>query len=173
MFGIGMPEMLLILAIALIVIGPKKLPDLAKSLGRAMREFKKATNEFKDTMQIDSELADVKKAFDDINDDVKEAVDLKPEFERKSDQKANSDDAGGDKTPEEDAEVPSEDTETSSDDAETPSDDFENLKGLKKAFDNLETDTDSSPIADGQTTDEISAAEDEKNEKLKGPVDDK
>ena len=45
MFGIGMPEMILILAIALIVIGPKKLPDLAKSLGRAMREFKKATND--------------------------------------------------------------------------------------------------------------------------------
>ena len=64
MFGIGMPEMLLIIAIALIVIGPKKLPDLAKSLGRAMREFKKATNEFKETMQIDSELADVKKAKD-------------------------------------------------------------------------------------------------------------
>jgi TatA/E family protein of Tat protein translocase len=79
MFGIGMPEMLLILAIALIVIGPKKLPDLAKSLGRAMREFKKATNEFKETMHIDSELAEVKKAFNDINDDVKGAVDLKPE----------------------------------------------------------------------------------------------
>ena len=63
MFGIGMPEMLLILAIALIVIGPKKLPDLAKSLGRAMREFKKATNEFKETMQIDNELSEVKKAF--------------------------------------------------------------------------------------------------------------
>jgi sec-independent protein translocase protein TatB len=43
MFGIGMPEMFLILAIALIVIGPKKLPDLAKSLGRAFGEFKKAT----------------------------------------------------------------------------------------------------------------------------------
>ena len=41
MFGIGMPEMLVILALALIVIGPKKLPDLAKSLGRAMRELKK------------------------------------------------------------------------------------------------------------------------------------
>ena len=74
MFGIGMPEMILILAIALIVIGPKKLPDLAKSLGRAMREFKKATNEFKDTLQIDNDLSDVKKAFDDINDDVKGAV---------------------------------------------------------------------------------------------------
>ncbi len=62
MFGIGMPEMILILAIALIVIGPKKLPDLAKSLGRAMREFKKATNELKETMQIDNELTEVKKA---------------------------------------------------------------------------------------------------------------
>ena len=61
MFGIGMPEMLMILAIALIVIGPKKLPDLAKSLGRAMREFKKATNEFKETIQIDEDLSDVKR----------------------------------------------------------------------------------------------------------------
>lgn len=74
MFGIGMPEMLLLAAIALIVIGPKKLPDLAKSLGRAMREFKKATSDFKDTLQIDEDLAEVKKAFNDINDDVKKAV---------------------------------------------------------------------------------------------------
>jgi TatA/E family protein of Tat protein translocase len=49
MFGIGMPEMFLILAIALIVIGPKKLPDLAKSLGRAFAEFKRATSELKDS----------------------------------------------------------------------------------------------------------------------------
>ena len=56
MFGIGMPEMILILAIALIVIGPKKLPDLAKSLGRAMNEFKKATREIKDSMDIEGDL---------------------------------------------------------------------------------------------------------------------
>jgi TatA/E family protein of Tat protein translocase len=74
MFGIGMPELLLLLAIALIVIGPKKLPDLAKSLGRAMREFKKATNEFKETIQIDEDLSDVKKAFDDLGEDIKESV---------------------------------------------------------------------------------------------------
>jgi TatA/E family protein of Tat protein translocase len=74
MFGIGVPEMLLILAIALIVIGPKKLPDLAKSLGRAMREFKKATNEFKETIDLDSDLKEVKSAFEDISDDIKDSM---------------------------------------------------------------------------------------------------
>jgi len=159
MFGIGMPEMLLILAIALIVIGPKKLPDLAKSLGRAMREFKKATSEFKETMQIDSELSEVKKAFDDINEDVKEAVDLKPEFERNSEKTAESGEPA--------------DSEDKKADDEIASDNFENLKDLKMAFDNLETDQDSSPTAENQTTDEIPASEDDKNEKLKGSVDDK
>ena len=166
MFGIGMPEMILILAIALIVIGPKKLPDLAKSLGRAMREFKKATNEFKETMQIEGELAEVKKAFDDINDDVKSAVDLKPDFERKPGDKDKSDEAAEEKKPETSSEVPPED-------AETPTNEFENLKGLKKAFDNLEMNKDSSPLAENQTTDEISASDDDKNEKVKGSVDDK
>jgi TatA/E family protein of Tat protein translocase len=71
MFGIGMPEMILILALALIIIGPKKLPDLAKSLGRAMREFKKATNEFKETMDLDSDLNEVKSTFEDISDEIK------------------------------------------------------------------------------------------------------
>ncbi len=71
MFGIGMPEMILILAVALIVIGPKKLPDLAKSLGKAMGEFKKATSDLKESMQIDTEIKDVKTAFNDINRDSK------------------------------------------------------------------------------------------------------
>lgn len=71
MFGIGMPEMLLILAVALIVIGPKKLPDLARSLGKAMGEFKKATSELKESIQIDSELKEVKTTFDEIDRDLK------------------------------------------------------------------------------------------------------
>lgn len=48
MLSIGMPELILILAIALIVIGPKKLPEVATYLGRAMREFKKATSDIRD-----------------------------------------------------------------------------------------------------------------------------
>lgn len=74
MFGIGMPELILILAIALIVIGPKKLPDLAKSLGRAMREFKKATSELKDSLELDSEMKEVKDTFADIKSDIRHSV---------------------------------------------------------------------------------------------------
>ena len=84
MFGIGMPELILILAIALIVLGPKKLPDLAKSLGRALREFKKATSELKESIGVNDELTDVKKAFDDINNNIREAVDINIDFDDKA-----------------------------------------------------------------------------------------
>lgn len=76
MFGIGMPEMILILAIALIVLGPKKLPDLAKSLGRAMREFKKATSDFKESIEVDTDFKDVKKTFDDVDTELRESIDV-------------------------------------------------------------------------------------------------
>jgi TatA/E family protein of Tat protein translocase len=71
MFGIGMPELILILAVALVVIGPKKLPDLAKSLGKAMGEFKKATNDIKDSMQLDSGIEEVKTSFEDLGKELK------------------------------------------------------------------------------------------------------
>jgi sec-independent protein translocase protein TatB len=84
MFGIGMPEMILILAVALIVLGPKKLPDLAKSLGRALREFKKATSELKESIDVDNELTDVKKTFDEMNNDIREAVDVNIDLDDKA-----------------------------------------------------------------------------------------
>lgn len=67
MFGMGMPEILLILAIALIVIGPKKLPDLAKSMGKAFGEFKRATQDFKQALDVDNDVRTVKRTFDDID----------------------------------------------------------------------------------------------------------
>jgi len=52
MFGpIGMPEMIIILVIALIVFGPRKLPELGKSLGRSLAEFKRASNELRHTLE--------------------------------------------------------------------------------------------------------------------------
>ena len=59
MFGLGIPELIVIFVIALVVFGPKKLPDLGKSIGRAMAEFKKAQQEFQESVQ--SEMKEVQK----------------------------------------------------------------------------------------------------------------
>jgi TatA/E family protein of Tat protein translocase len=50
MFGIGAPELLIILVVALLVLGPKRLPEMARSLGRGMAEFRRASNEFTRTL---------------------------------------------------------------------------------------------------------------------------
>jgi len=49
--SIGMPELILIFIVALIVFGPKKLPEIGKSLGKGLAEFKKASDDFKQNIQ--------------------------------------------------------------------------------------------------------------------------
>jgi sec-independent protein translocase protein TatA len=61
MFGsIGMPELVIILVIALIIFGPRKLPELGRSLGRSIGEFKKASNELQRTLEEEIRLEEKK-----------------------------------------------------------------------------------------------------------------
>src|ERR1700730_6861622 len=62
MFGsLGLPELLLIFAVALIVFGPRKLPEIGRTLGKAMGEFKKATDDFKNTIEREVQVEELKK----------------------------------------------------------------------------------------------------------------
>jgi sec-independent protein translocase protein TatA/sec-independent protein translocase protein TatB len=72
MFGLGMSEIVLIAVIALLVIGPKKLPEVAKALGKGFGEFKKAMNEFKDAVNIDIDEDEKTSEKDDLSATYKE-----------------------------------------------------------------------------------------------------
>jgi Tat protein translocase TatB subunit len=71
MFGIGMPELLVILVVALVVLGPKRLPEVARTLGKAVSEFRRQSGEiveeFQTQMRVEEESAQraEKKARDD------------------------------------------------------------------------------------------------------------
>lgn len=60
MFGIGMPELIIILVIALVVIGPQKLPDMARSLGKGLAEFKRASNDLRRNVEEEAAAAEEK-----------------------------------------------------------------------------------------------------------------
>lgn len=83
MFGLGMMEILMILAIALIIVGPQKLPELAKTLGRAMGEFKRSAQDLKRSMDVETTITDI----DVAKPDIKSIPDQNSKTESKSSQK--------------------------------------------------------------------------------------
>ncbi len=66
MFGLGAPEMIVILVVALVIFGPKKLPEMGRSLGKSIREFQNAAKSVKEG--IEDEMKDVKEAGNAVKD---------------------------------------------------------------------------------------------------------
>lgn len=74
MFGIGLPELIIILIVGLIVLGPQKLPEMAKGIAKALSEFRKATQEIKQNLEIDESLKEIKQNIDDSVKDLRENI---------------------------------------------------------------------------------------------------
>ncbi|AFY54452.1 twin arginine-targeting protein translocase, TatA/E family [Rivularia sp. PCC 7116] len=70
-FGIGLPEMAVIMAVALLVFGPKKLPEIGRSMGKALRGFQEASQDFQD---------EFKKEASQLEEAVKTTAELEPKL---------------------------------------------------------------------------------------------
>jgi sec-independent protein translocase protein TatB len=140
MFGIGMPEMIIILAVALIIFGPKRLPELAKSLGRALGEFKRATSDLKQSIETDTGLDEVRSSLNDVKKDIKSQVDITDS-------------------------TPSSSTLSSN---ESRSD--EPLSQVKAAFDKMNADTDPSPRPSAESEPGSETTHDSDSESVAAPA---
>ncbi|MCL6552454.1 MAG: TatA/E family twin arginine-targeting protein translocase [Firmicutes bacterium] len=68
--NIGFPELILILIIALLIFGPKKLPEIGKSIGKAISELKRASNELKETIEDEIRAEEIKKFEESLESEI-------------------------------------------------------------------------------------------------------
>jgi|SRR5690606_40667477 sec-independent protein translocase protein TatB len=74
MFGLGTPELVIILVIALVIFGPRKLPELGRSLGRSIGEFKRASNELRNTLEEEIRLEEKREQAAKIREEQDHAI---------------------------------------------------------------------------------------------------
>jgi TatA/E family protein of Tat protein translocase len=74
MFGLGTPELVIILVIALVIFGPRKLPELGRSLGRSIGEFKRASNELRNTLEEEIRVEEKRDEATKIRTEQDEAI---------------------------------------------------------------------------------------------------
>ena len=98
MGSLGMPEIVVIFIIALIIFGPRKLPELGKTIGKGLAEFKKASNELKQTWEDEVRLDKEKDSLNEIIEDVKKDSSLTTD-DAKKDASPTTDDAKKDASP--------------------------------------------------------------------------
>jgi TatA/E family protein of Tat protein translocase len=82
----GMPEMMMIFVVALILFGPRQMPQIGKSIGKALGEFRRASNEFKRTIEDEvagEDLVELKKGLEEVRDVGKEITSIKDSVVKK------------------------------------------------------------------------------------------
>src|SRR5438270_5258845 len=72
--SLGLPEMIFIFVLALIIFGPKKLPEIGKQVGKAMAEFKRASNEFKSQLESEMQTLEIQEALKKQQEELKGAL---------------------------------------------------------------------------------------------------